>query len=465
MRKLLFYTLLFCLFSCSKAIYPDRSQFLKDGETVPVVDLSTYKSVQLRLRQDSSLAIALAISGGGSRAANFGMGIMLGLEAFESGRRSNLLREVDYLSTVSGGGFAGGAYLNALFTHQRARLETPFSLRTHLELNVREALAHSYTGVLLRAKFNPRLWFSHVDDGDALERAIDEQVLGAQFRRRTDTLSERSLLLGDCFVPKQARRPVQLPMLVANSSTVNTMTIFPFTPDILERYGITGYTHRMKKEVSPSLDPYEVPLAVGIKASGSFPVLISNTTLQSSYSKERPFLHLIDGAMTDNIGYHTAFELLKQDSASHKILFIIDADAVGNRYTFSEKEGALFSLGIAARLPASGLEARRATLQQDVIEDCLPYDIRQVFFSFSALLEGNDANPPERLNLKEEQTRLLQLLRSDTPLSDVDKQILYELLTHIGTKYTIEEKEQELLLLGGQLVVELKREELVEALR
>jgi len=464
MRKLFFYILLLSLLSCSKVIYPDRSQFLKDGEAVPVVDLSAYKSVQQRPRQDAELAVAMAISGGGSRAANFGMGIMLGLEDFEHSRRSNLLREVDYLSTVSGGGFAGGAYLNALFTHQRAQLETPFSLRTHLELNIREALAHSYTGVLLRANFNPRLWFSHVDDGDALERAIDEQVLGMQYRRRTDTLPERSLLLGDCFVPAPARRSVQLPMLVANSSTVNTMTIFPFTPDILQRYEITGYTHRMKKVVSANLDPYEVPLAVGIKASGSFPVLISNSTLQSNYSEERPFLHLIDGAMTDNIGYQTAFELLKQDSALRKILLIIDADAVGNRYTFSEKEGALFSLGVAARLPSSGLDARRATLQREVIEDCRPYDIRQVFFSFNVLLENNEADPPKRINLKEEQVRLLQLLRSDTPLSDTDKQVLYELLTHIGTKYTIEEREQELLLLAGQLIVKLRQEELAKAL-
>jgi len=253
-------------------------------------------------------------------------------------------------------------------------------------------------------------------------------------------------------------------MMVANSSTVNTMTIFPFTPDILQRYEITGYTHRMKKVVSANLDPYEVPLAVGIKASGSFPVLISNSTLQSNYSEERPFLHLIDGAMTDNIGYQTAFELLKQDSAQRKILLIIDADAVGNRYTFSEKEGALFSLGVAARLPSSGLDARRATLQREVIEDCRPYDIRQVFFSFNVLLENNEADPPKRINLKEEQVRLLQLLRSDTPLSDTDKQVLYELLTHIGTKYTIEEREQELLLLAGQLIVKLRQEELAKAL-
>ncbi len=430
-----------------------------------MVDLGYYKSVQLRPGQDSSMAVALAISGGGSRAANLGLGIMLGLEDFEGQGYQGLLREVDYLSTVSGGGFAGGAYISALFTHERAKLEGPFSMRRHVQLNAKEALAYSYTGVLVRATFNPRLWFSHVDDGDALERAIDNQVLGYQLRNQSDTITGRSILLEDCFVPAGSERPVTLPMMIANASTINTMAIFPFTPGVLERYGIIGYTHRMRKEVDQGLSPYEVPLAVGIKASGSFPVFISNSTLVSSYSEERPYLHLIDGAMTDNIGYVSAFEALRQDSARHKVLLIIDADADGNRYTFSEKEGALFSLGVAARLPSSGLEARRSRLRREIVADCEPLRIQQVFFSFSVLIEGNDAPLPEKIMLEEEQQRLVNLLRTGQSLTDTDQQILYELLTHIGTKYTIEPIEQELLILSGQLIVKLQRGQLLRALR
>jgi len=462
---ILFFLLVGLALGCSQKIYPDRSQFLKDGEDAPTLQLERYKSVQLRPRQDSSMAVALAISGGGSRAANLGIGIMLGLEDFEGKQYRNLLREVDYLSTVSGGGFAAGAYINALFTHQSLQREAPFSLEQHLDINVRESLAYSYTGALLRANLNPFLWFTTVDDGDGLERAIDNQVLGYRYRRKNDSLPKRSLLLGDCFVPRASNRPVYLPMHIANSSALNTMTIFPFTPGILDRYRITGYTHRLRKREDKNLDPYELPLSVGIKASGSFPVLISNSTLSSAYSKERPYLHLIDGAMTDNIGYYTALEALKQDNARRKVLLIIDADAVGNRYTFSKKEGALFSLGVAARLPSSGLDARRATLRQDVMEACRPYNIRQVFFSFSVLLEDNTAPLPEVIELKAEQGRLLQLLRAQQSLTDTDKQILYELLTHIGTKYTITDEEQELLLLGGQLIVQLRRPELLQALR
>ncbi|MEQ8704447.1 MAG: patatin-like phospholipase family protein [Phaeodactylibacter sp.] len=453
------------LSSCSKTLYPDRSQFIKDGELAPTVDLSTYKSVQLRPGQNPDLAVAIAISGGGSRAANLGVGIMLGLEDFEGQGYQNLLKEVDYLSTVSGGGFAGGAYVTTLYDHNRFRPNEPFSFEDYVNERIQEALAYSYAGALLRANFNPRLWFTHVDDGDALERAIDDQVLGYKNRRKELGSETPSIQLGDMFIPQGSDLPVQLPMHITNSSTVNTMQILPFTPDVLETYGVVGYTHRMQKQVHEFLASYTVPLSVGIKSSGSFPVLISNTTLISNLSSERPFLHLFDGAMTDNTGYYTALQVLKQEAAPQKILIIIDADAVGNRYTFSEKEGALFSLGVAARLPSSGLDARRATLIRDILDVCMPARIEPVFLGFNVLLEDNDAEPPTVIKIKAEQTRLIQLLKSGAEISDQDKQTLYELLTYIGTKYTIEPAEQELLLLGGQLIVRLRQPQLESVLR
>lgn len=453
------------LSSCSKTIYPDRSQFLKDGELAPTIDLGVYKSVQDRPDQDPDLSIAVAISGGGSRAANLGVGIMLGLEGFEGSQYQNLLKEVDYLSTVSGGGFAGGSYIAALYDHNRLRPDASFSFKYYVDQRVQEALAYSYAGALVRANFNPRLWFTHVDDGDALERAIDDQVLGYKSRRKDMGTDAPSIQLGDMFIPKDTELPVRLPMQISNSSTVNTMQIFPFTPGILERYGVVGYTHRMQKQEEEFPASYTVPLAVGIKSSGSFPVLISNTTLISTYHPERRFLHLFDGAMTDNTGYYTALQVLKQETTRHKILIVIDADAVGNRYTFSEREGALFSLGVAARLPSSGLDARRATLIRDIMDACMPARIEPVFFGFNVLIEDNEAEPPAVIEIKDEQERLIRLLKSGAEISDRDKQILYELLTHIGTKYTIEPAEQELLLLGGQLIVQLRQKDLEAALR
>ena len=130
--------------SCHRHIKPDRSQFLKDGERVPTVDLSYYKSVQQRLDQDSTLAVAMAISGGGNRAANFGIGVMLGLEEILLGNGQNALNQVDYLSTVSGGGFAGGAYINALYTHYKNERKQAFQLKDYLKSDIEPALTYSY---------------------------------------------------------------------------------------------------------------------------------------------------------------------------------------------------------------------------------------------------------------------------------------------------------------------------------
>ena len=459
--------------SCSPQLYPGHDQFLKDGEPVPTVDMSYYKSVQLRPGQDSTLAVALAISGGGSRAANFGIGILLGLEQLGFDNGENILQQVDYISAVSGGGFAGGAYVTALYEHYFFKRKEPFYLQDYLDMQIREDLAVSYAGVLLRANFNPRLWFSYVDEGDALEHAINEHVMGCKRRRKLSNEKFHSLLLEQFFVPKGSNLPVLYPMFITNSSTLRTMSIFPFTPDILERYHVNGYTHRLQRIEKDSLNPFQVPVSVGIKASGSFPVLISNSTLRSSYNAKRPFLHLFDGAMTENIGYYTALQVLGQERTRRKILLIIDADASGHQYTFSSKEGAAFSLKVLAKLPGSGLSARHTTLVQDIKNSCVSLGVDPLFFSFNVLLEGINSPPPEVLNPREEQQRLINLLQlsgkvpeteagQSEILSETDRQILYELLTHIDTKYTITPEEQELLLLSGQLIVRLQEPQVRE---
>ncbi|HMQ47959.1 MAG TPA: patatin-like phospholipase family protein [Saprospiraceae bacterium] len=461
-NNLWFFLVVVTTFSnCSRKIYIDRSQFFKDGEAAPGVDLSYYKSVQLRPHQDSTLAVAMAISGGGSRAANFGLGIMLGLEELLITETQDALDQVDYFSTVSGGGFGAGAYICALYDHHFFQRQTPFSLSQYADDQICGDLCYSYAGALIRGNLNVKLWFSLVDDGDALEKAIDDQVLGYKRRREAGNKKLPGILLGDLFVPKGSDQPVLYPMHITNSTALNTMTIFPFTPDILNQYQIYGYTHRLKTIKDDNLDVFSMPLSVGIKSSGSFPVLISNTTLRSCYSPERPYLHLIDGAMTDNTGYYTALDILRQDESSRKILIIVDADASGNLYTFSKKEAARSSLGVLFRLPASGLYARRSTLQSDIETRCQQYDVTPIYFSFSNLIKNNPAEVPHKIDIKKEMDRLLELMQLENfELSPYDQQILYEVLIHIGTKYTMKEEEQLLLMLTGRMLVRLEEEKI-----
>jgi predicted acylesterase/phospholipase RssA len=461
--RLLIFFMVLAGASCSTKIYPDRTQFIRDGQPVPTIDLRDYRSVQERPGQDPELAVAMAISGGGSRAANFGMGIMLGLENLGLGAGQDMLDQVDYLSTVSGGGFAGGAYISALFEHDYFKRQEPFSLHNYLSRQIRDDLSRSYVAPLIKANFNPRLLFTKVDDGDALEKAIDDYVLGFQ-RRKNGNPGTRSIRLGDLFIPRDSSHlPVRYPMHITNSSIINNLAIFPFTPDILQCYLVDGYTHRMRIREFEELNHYRIPLAVGIKASGSFPALISNSTLRSKYHEGRPFLHLMDGAMSDNLGVYTAIDILKQETTPRKALFIVDAEAGDTPNTFNKKEGAIFSLRVLARLASSGLYARKNILPQELEEIYANDSIMPVIFSFDVLIQDNTVPPPGQIKPKKEIPRLIELMRGPEELSPEDCQVLYECLNNISTKYTIKPEEQELLLLAGQLIVRIKEEAIREA--
>jgi len=66
--------------------------------------------------QETPSAVGLAISGGGIRSATFTLGFLQALAAaqYAHNNRKITLRDVDLLSTVSGGGYIG-AFLGALF--------------------------------------------------------------------------------------------------------------------------------------------------------------------------------------------------------------------------------------------------------------------------------------------------------------------------------------------------------------
>ena len=65
-------------FGCKSKIYTHRHQFIQ--KEAPIIDVQKYRSVQERPNQNPDVAIAMAISGGGSRPYNFAMGVLLVLD-------------------------------------------------------------------------------------------------------------------------------------------------------------------------------------------------------------------------------------------------------------------------------------------------------------------------------------------------------------------------------------------------
>jgi predicted acylesterase/phospholipase RssA len=388
------------------------------------------------------------------------MGVLLGLEQ-EKSPTGNCLQEVDYISTVSGGSFAGGAYLAARYEHDRLGGVEPFSLQQHFDTTIQAVLRRSYILPVARAWINPVTWISHLDDGDGLERSIDHHLLRYRNRRKELGRKEaRSMVLGDCFVPADSQHlPVKHPMLVSNSTIFSNMAIFPFAPDVLDTFQISGYAHNMKHYRSKQpVDPYSVPLAVGIKASGSFPGAIANSTLESSYDSVYRYLHLIDGGVADNVGFRTALEVLAQDTvAKKKVLLVVDADGMGRVRTFDKRKSGVLWLRVLFRLPTSGLDSRRIMRKQEITRLCHQFDIEPIFLSFTTLLENNESPPPTGIRRNFARKWLMPRLREKPEaLTDWELQLLYDLVSAVKTKYSIKKKEQDLLVRAGRKVVQLQ---------
>jgi hypothetical protein len=444
----------------------------------PLVDLARYRSVQEREGQDPRRAVAVAISGGGHRAANFALGIMLELESFCGNQRElNILNEIDYFSTVSGGGFAAATYLAARFDHQDRGERGPFSLQQAVHRNDARLLEHlrrDYQASLLGAMFTPAC-YGYMDSGDILETRFDDFLLGAQ-----DRPGKRSLILGDLFKPRDGGERVRLPFWVANATVYENGARFLFTPGVIEAYRVRGYAHRLQACTLKG-GGFSLPLAVGMKASASFPVVIPATTFECRprHDKLNPHLHLLDGGLTDNLGLETACELLEQDTAPRKVLIIIDAYK-GVSHPYSNRKASPAGPEVAYRIMNISLDSAHAHLKRRIAElrhrpasEGGPVDV--VVLSFDelkpALNEKIEDLRTELEKLRKEQARAilrrlrrelnLALKRGEAELAEAEAAYdLYDDARAVQTALTITAGQQQLLLRAGARAVESHRDTL-----
>lgn len=464
-------------------------EFAKNG-VAPEIDLSIYESVQKRPGpQDPNIIVAAAMSGGGHRAANFGAGVLQALEKLEVNGNSNVLKEIDYFSTVSGGGFATGSYLTTFFDH--LSVENGQSLEEKIDsfsysqyLNgkppenwsqkklekfcrssckpyqrpvcVRRNLERGYHNAVFSGLWTPSIWFSGADRGDNLEKKIDQRLLGSCWRE-TAKNRQKSLVLGDFFKPLGTEAPI-LPYWVTNATVFENGAIFPFTPDILKRYCIFGYRHNLKPQELPgapdgcNANHYQFPMAFGVKASASFPAAVPASTLESSFdTSANPYLHLIDGGVSDNIGVLTAINLLKQDSNGRtgtqgnirKILLVVDAFK-DNQEPFSKSSGSpsfiQVPLKITTQLPLSSWRSRYMSIVGGIAA-CSEPAIDPIFLSFDTVIyadpvsvEGCDYSPEK----------------------------IQEAAKKVATSFNVKKEEQHILLCAGKMAVQVEKDRIVD---
>jgi hypothetical protein len=305
-----------------------KTAFNENGKstTIPVFDINVndYVSFQKRSHQDEKTAVALAISGGGYRASHFGLGVLLGLEGISDKRNGgNALNEVDYFSTVSGGGFAAASYLLTLKKHMTTGGTKQYRLAEYRG-NIEKALRTNLEAYLTIGLFRPKLMFTSLDRGDYLEKAISKEIF--------HELNPDDLAFRDIFIPAGNPKAPQLPCWICNGTIEINSSRIPFSPKVMENYKIVEYIHREKNiKIGSADDIYKMPYSVFARASASFPGIISECTMTTSYLqnsekfKQYKYIHISDGGVNDNLGFHTALKMLQTDASRRKVLIIVDA--------------------------------------------------------------------------------------------------------------------------------------------
>ncbi|MDF2463407.1 MAG: hypothetical protein K0Q43_1642 [Ramlibacter sp.] len=273
---------------------------------------------------------AVTLSGGGARAAAFGLGVLQELKAtrFEiDGRDTALLDEVGLISGVSGGSILASYYAafgDATFT----RFEEDFLLVNFQTGLIRQAASPSNLYHLTSP------WYGR---SNVLQKRLEDVYRGATY--------------GDL----RRRRP--WPQLLVTATDLTTGAPFEFTPEQFEL-------------ICSDLD--SVPLSFAVAASSSVPLLLSPMTVRNyggtcdsasrarheskghrnlsarmlrmiadSYrnAQQRPYIHLVDGGLADNLGVrglvdhtiasgslHESFHNLPPGSVRRVVLIVVNSE-------------------------------------------------------------------------------------------------------------------------------------------
>ena len=360
-----------------------------ERDVTNLVELDRYMDVEQRAGQDPSLTLVVAISGGGYRAANFALGALLALEqigypgAGESTRgESNLLNEVDYLSTVSGGGLAAAMVVMSRLQAEPVLPKTASADRCsgvgrHLladwmtRAGVAESLRENHTSRLITSKFALDVAFTSKTSGDALQMRLDESILsrGQAGGSCGPKATAPSYVLGDVLPQKTENGDAPVaPYWFMNATDMATGGIVPFTPGWIERELVARYWHGQSRNICRAGDgcgSFDVPIAVALRSSMNFPAGIPPTSLERTDGK---YVYLTDGGESDNLGTVTAAEILNQEGklrpTSRRMLIVIDAfRGLGREeYGTAEMPGLFNSVLRATSLP---LDAHRFRVRRD----------------------------------------------------------------------------------------------------
>ena len=253
--------------------------------------------------------VVLAFSGGGTRAAAFSYGVLEFLKRTEitgpKGNTMHLLDQVDVITGVSGGSFtalAFGLYGDQLFENY----EQQFLKRDVQGEIVSRVLTPTYWGDLasenwgrseLAANYYDEILFKGATFGD-LNRGTGPLIMATATDISTGSRFAFTQRLFDVLCSDLG--PVPLSRAAAASSAV---------PVVLSPVTMNNYGGTCKRDQPVWLKPFlmdEHPARPAARAIRSFK---SEETYTDS--KNRPYIHLVDGGVSDNVAMSGVLDTLE----------------------------------------------------------------------------------------------------------------------------------------------------------
>jgi len=274
------------------------------------VDTATGYRINTRLERivenDPETLLLVAFSGGGTRAAAFSYGVLEELRRTPvviAGRRSRMLDQIDAISSVSGGSFTALAY--ALYGERLFEVFEPRFLKRDVEqgliadvvdpFNWPSMMFGSFTRSDLAARYYDEILFDGATFGDLAGKpgplVVASSTEFSSGYRFTFTQNTFDLI---CLNLSSTR--------LALAATASSAVPVAFAPVTLKNWG--GTCGMRPPEWIEQLSRLDTAEALSLNQR-------VNRLRELEDSGRRPWLHLVDGGISDNLGLRAILDLME----------------------------------------------------------------------------------------------------------------------------------------------------------
>ncbi len=268
-----------------------------------------------RENNDKSTLFILSFSGGGTRAAAFSYGVLNELNRVMitvDGQQRRLIDEVDAITGVSGGSFTALAYAlhgENLFSEYEQRflkrdVQGELFRRTINPFNWNELMSGTYGRSEMAAEYYDEILFENATFADLMTK---QGPMAIATGTDISTGSRLAFYQGDFDLLCTDLGPVHLSRAAATSSAVPAV----LSPVTLTNYGGTcGLPDPVWAEDLLSIEEHLRPAGRTVQRYKEMQ--------EFQDGANRPFIHLVDGGVSDNIGVRAVLEIFEQFGMSEE---------------------------------------------------------------------------------------------------------------------------------------------------